>query len=253
MIDINPETLMAYVDGELDPEQQAMVDELIKRDPEARAMADQFRQSADLLHESYREILDLPVPQRLIDTLQNHKSEANVREFPRLANTKSRLSWPSLALAASVILCLGIWAGSHLFTGPGSNLLSSSYALLQKTLETRSSGLSRTSDNGLQTVTPIMTFYAADGRVCREFERSGNDQKSAGVACRDSSGQWQVLAEIDQTLLAADSTGGVDHYQPAAGDNDPLGNLLSSLGAGKGLSTAEEQALKAQGWNAPGK
>ena len=250
MIDINPETLMAYVDGELDAEQRAMVDELIKRDPEARAMVEQFRHSADLLQENYREILDLPVPQRLIDTLQKDKSEANVREFPRLESKKTQFSWPSLALAASVILCLGIWAGSLLFSGPGSNPLPLSYALVQKTLETQSSGVSRTSDNGLQTVTPIMTFYAAGDRVCREFERSHNDQKSAGVACRDSSGQWQVLAEIDQTLLAAE---GVDDYRPATGDSDPLGKLLSSLGAGKGLSTAEEQSLKAQGWQATDK
>ena len=46
---------------------------------------------------------------------------------------------------------------------------------------------------------PTNSFYAADGRLCRQYRATvafKDDVRSgAGMACRNSDGQWQVLAD----------------------------------------------------------
>ncbi len=247
MIDLNPEVLMAYVDGELDAEQKSSVEALIARDPEARAMVNRFRHSADQLRKGFDDILDLPVPPHLIDTIRNHKPDPSIVPLTRLQGKTGLFRWPSLALAASVALFVGILAGVALLGGPAIEAPTVLANLLQETLELQPSGTSQVSDDALEAITPISTFHTTDGRVCREFQRQSHGRKTVGIACRDTDGQWVALVEIDHALLAADP--GVElEYMPASGSADPLAAALSALRAGPVLTTAEEQRLRSQGW-----
>lgn len=247
MIDLNPEVLMAYVDGELDAEQKSSVEALIARDPEARAMVNRFRHSADRLREGFDDILDLPIPPHLIDTIRNHKPDPGIVPLIRLQGKTGRFKWPSLAIAASVALFVGMLAGAALFGGPTIEPPVVLANLLQETLELQPSGTRKVSDDALEAITPILTFHTADGRVCREFQRQSHWRKTVGIACRDTDGQWVALVEIDHALLGAEP--GVElEYMPASGAPDPLAAALSALRAGPGLTAAEEQRLRSQGW-----
>lgn len=247
MVELNPELLMAYIDGELDAEQKASVEAWIARDPEARAMAESFRESGEMLRENFDEILNLPLPRHLIDTVRKNKADPDILPL-RPWKPKAHISrWPGLALAASIALFVGVLAGATLFRDSAVEKPSTAANLLQKTCESQPMGAMLVSDDKFESVTPVLTFLAADGRVCREFERQTRSRKKVGIACRNSDGQWVAFIEIDRILLA-EATGGESDYKTASGPPDLLDTALSALGAGRGLTPAEEQRLRSQGW-----
>lgn len=248
MVDINPEKLMSYVDDELDAKEQAEVEELIEREPEVRAMVAQFRESAELLKEGFDEILDLPVPQQLIDSVQNHQAKSNIIQLRKQRWSKDNFSLSGLALAASVALCVGMFVGVVLFGGFNFQPPRPGYSsLLQDSLEMKPRGVRTTSEDGWETVIPIMTFLVADGRICREYERIFREQRILGVACRGNRGKWVPMVEIDRTLLATNTAEEFD-YSPASGDDDPISMVLLELGAKKGMTAQEERLLREKGW-----
>ncbi len=248
MVNISPKKLMAYVDDELDDKEQAEIEVLIECDPEVRAMVAQFRRSSELLKEGLNEILALPVPQQLIDTVKNYQATSNIVQIGKVKENKGLFAWSGLALAATVALSVGLFAGAVLFGGLNFQLSKPGYSsLLQDSLEIKLSGASTASEDGFEKVTPLMTFIGADGLICREFERINSEQKTVGIACRGSQGKWLPMAEIDRTLLATNTTQEF-HYSPASGPDDPINMVLSELGAKKSLTAQEEELLRDKGW-----
>ncbi|MFO7766595.1 MAG: hypothetical protein R6V33_09205 [Pelovirga sp.] len=248
MVNMSPEKLMAYVDDELDDKEQAEIEALIERDPEVRDMVAQFRKSAELLKGGFNEILDLPVPQKLIDTVNNHQATSTIVQIGKVKENKGLFAWSGLALAATVALSVGLLAGAVFFGGLNYQLPKPQYSsLLQNSLEIKLSGTSTASEDGFEKVTPLTTFIGADGLICREFERMDREQKTVGVACRGNQGKWLPMVEIDRTLLAANSTEEFD-YSPASGPDDPINMVLSELGAKKSLTAHEEELLRDKGW-----
>jgi hypothetical protein len=94
-----------------------------------------------------------------------------------------------------------------------------------------------------------LSFAAADGRVCREFELYQEAQDFVGVACRAGEG-WELEALLASASdLDASRNGGFSQASGhAAGAVD---SVLDALGAGDPLSAEEERALIAQGWQTP--
>ena len=93
-------------------------------------------------------------------------------------------------------------------------------------------------------LTPILSFQAADGRFCREFAYSDGGGERVGIACRGGSG-WGVeawgegaaqLPEPDQISLASGA------------DSRTLEETYRSLDAGDPILAAREKALIARGW-----
>ena len=247
MVELNPELLMAYIDDELDAEQKAFVEALIDRDSDARAMAESFLKSRDMLRDSFDEILNLPVPQHLIDTVKKNKTNPDIVSLHPSKRKNKKSSWYSLALAASIALIVGVLAGATLFRDSAIQISPTTANLLQKTLETQPMGTTLVSDNELESITPVLTFHAADGTVCREFERQARSKKTVGIACRNIDGQWILLVEIDRILLA-ESPDKESDYMPASGHPDILDAAFSALGAGRSLTASEEQLLQSHGW-----
>jgi anti-sigma factor RsiW len=247
MAELNPELLMAYADGELDAEEKAEIEALMAHDPKARAMVERFLESGDLLRRGFDEILNLPPPQHLIDTIRKHQPAPEIVPLNPPKRNVSVSEWPRLAIAACVALIVGVVVGAGLLRGPEIEQRRETANLLQDTLEFQPTGAVLASAARSETVTPIVTFRAADGRICREFERQTRTQQTVGIACRNADGQWIAVVEIDRMLLAADQSGELD-YRPASGSPDPLAAALSALGAGRALTAAEEQVLRTQGW-----
>ena len=245
MNDHDIEALMAYVDGELDAGRRAEVEALLARDPEARAMVDRFHQAAGLLGSGLDEVLTQPVPARLIDTVRSAPIGAGVVELRPRKKAPERIQWPRLAVAASLVLGVGLVTGVLLLGDPETPApLTAGVDPLQEALETLPSGSSLRTESGTQ-ITPVLTVRAADGRPCREFEREVSGAARFGIACREADGRW--VAQIELGRLAAPVDAGGD-YAPASGEEDPLSATLDRLGAGAVLPAAEERRLLESDW-----
>jgi hypothetical protein len=249
MSEIDSETLMAYADDELDPVRRKEVEALLERDPEARAMVRKFRESTDLLKGGLDTVLEQPIPQRLIDAIgaTAPSSNPNIVELPIPPARARRTFWPGFAAAASLVVAVGL-VGSILLldrAGPPGTDVAATQAL-QQALERLPSGTVLETDDGVR-VTPVLTFRASDGRVCREFERETPAAHTIGVACRDEAERWVAEVEVERDTTPDGNA--EDAYLPAGGAEDPISELLDRLGAGTALSAEEESRLRETGWS----
>lgn len=245
MKDHDIEALMAYVDGELEAGRRAEVEGMLARDPEARAMADRFRQTAALLGSGLDDILAQPVPERLVETVREVPIDTGVVQLRPRKSPPEQAQWPRLAVAASLVLGVGLVTGILLFGDPETPApVTAGIDPLQEALETRPSGSSLRTDAG-DLVMPVLTVRAADGRPCREFERETSGIRSSGIACREAAGLWVTQVEVGPSPASVAAGG---EYAPASGAEDPLSAALDRLGAGAALPAAAEHDLLESDW-----
>lgn len=265
MTKLDEETLMAYVDGELDPRRAAEVEALLAEDAEARATVQMFRNSAALLRGPFDQVLREPVPERLLATLDRPPTGKvhDIRLARRGVLTRF-LPQTAWARAAAVALLVGTGAGYLTAQWQPAGLdptarLAASDALLNEALETTGSGVAfarRDADTGLaREILPLLTFRDANQRYCREFESTlkGSDgqQVSYGVACRED-GVWQPQALMARQLIAPALRGDPqDHsqYVPAMGaEVAGFDTVIQQIMVGEPLKSEEEAKLIGQGW-----
>ena len=70
------EALVAYLDGELDPAEQRHVEAWLDADPAARERISTFAHSADLVRGAYADIVNEPVPERLLAAARGETAAA---------------------------------------------------------------------------------------------------------------------------------------------------------------------------------
>ena len=235
------ELLMALHDGELSADDERRARELLERDPEAKRVMQELEHADRAFSRAADDLLNAPVPQRLLDAVQAERAEpaprGNVHPFPR------RKALVSLAMAAG--LAAVIVFAPRPPPGVGDGDRDSYAALLQQTLESAASGDIRSSEDGLAQVSPVVTYRTGDARFCREYVARRGDEELSGIACRSRSGTWDVLGQ--QALGAADDG---SRYR-AAGRDEDRGPALD-LDAASTLSYAEESAALSSGWAASG-
>ena len=208
------ETLIAYVDGELSPEQVDEVEARLADDAELAAEIDSLRQASAVLHAAFNEPLRGPVPDRL------------TRIFaPPPAAAMGSFGWrrfggPFAAPIAASLLMLGVSLGGayviaewqverriarlEAVRAADQQILA---AAVTKALETHVSGKPATWRNpesgSYGTIEPVRTFRAANGQWCREYietadlvAQSVQAERRRGIACRDPDGQWRTRLEL---------------------------------------------------------
>jgi anti-sigma factor RsiW len=123
------ETLVAYLDGELDGAERQHVEAWLAADTDARDRLTGLAQSADLLRSAYGDIVNEPVPERLIAaargetdgaTAQRREAEIIVLQRPqrRIAVTIPGGRWGIGIAAAAALFGLVVGGtGSYLATG----------------------------------------------------------------------------------------------------------------------------------------
>lgn len=258
------ETLMAFADGCLDAEERARVARYLATDAEARALVAEFERTADLTRRAFEPIAELPPAKELVDRILDERGgvrSSNVVDLPRRGTTDRRLSARAIALAASVVLVLGLAVLHQLGlrlprTEPELSVsigpLPSGGRIAQM-LETRPSNEVVTfSDDPKSERVDLMvvaSFKDKSNRYCRELELvRGAPSASAvtfAIACRDTAGGWVIEG-------AARHAPPQDHgtsFTPAGhGASTAVEGILAELGAGPALANEEEAALLARGW-----
>ena len=73
MPDLDDETLMAYIDGELDEQTSLEIEHALEADPDAFAKVELFRKTAHQLSDTYRPIVQAQAPRRLQDAVGQHQ------------------------------------------------------------------------------------------------------------------------------------------------------------------------------------
>lgn len=213
------EELAAHVDGELEAARAAPLEAALAADPELAARHERQAAARRVLRRVFAEPPATSMPESVLELFEPPVPAARAVSRHRW---RSRRVWP-MALAASLLLTLGfgLWRQAP-------------DAVLGRTLETAASGEPQRTAQG--ELTALSTLQTADGRYCREYERSTAAGRELGLACREGAGRWR-----ERALPDTPATGG---YEMASGEGD----VAASLGARR-LDAAAEQQLLRQNWS----
>lgn len=265
---IDDEILMAYVDGELDGDDAQRVRTQVEHSPELRSRLRVFEESYRMVHAALQEEADVPVPTRFLELLS---PASPATAAPSSVGVSWLARWfaawsspPSLAVAAALLLCIGVGTGllaGRLLMSPSDSagdalLVAEGSTAWNRGFDGTASGetflLVAGSPSTAVDVTPVATFMDARDRFCRAFRQAGTDNlRREGVVCREPEGTWQAVAIVLERLDAAPSVGGGD-YRPASGaGGGALERLIDAYMTTSAFDRAEEQALMEQGWRPP--
>ncbi len=263
MTRIDEETLNAYIDGALSPDDSAAVEQALAQDERLQARLGALYRADRLASAVYTDIDRRPLPQGVLDLLAQYAAEtstdsatgATVLPFPGLRRAFS--SPASLAaMAASVALAIGFGAGLISANGPVGNgdrarLLQASAGSigpghpLYAVLDDARSGESRTIDGAADLeARPLLSFRSKDGAFCRDIMVTGGSAGGArSLACKKDSSTWRIVA---MASVGASVTGG---YAPASGEAPmAIRAAIDSRIAGDPLDANGEARAIAQDW-----
>jgi hypothetical protein len=254
------ETLMAYVDDELEPSARAAGEAAMRDDPEIARRVAQLHNLRTRVQSAYAAELAEPVPERLLAALRQSSRTAGSKVVD-LANARdsvahkavhtrpSRSRWRYVtAMAASLLVAVGAgYFGGHrsqsvMIKDVGGSLVAS--GSLAGGLSDQLAGEAATSS----TVDIGLSFLAKSGDYCRTFSISGGAAGS-GLACRHAN-QW----EIRVLTQPATGLGSGSEYRTAGSSLSPV--ILAAVQdqiAGDPLDRAAEIAARRQGWRSAGK
>jgi hypothetical protein len=225
---IDPETLMAYADGELGPIDAKRVERAIAADPALAEEIARHRALRARLSGHFAPVAEEPVPDRLAAMLRS-----NVVALPARAPVRRVPGWTRWggAVAASLVLGLAIGHGLQ-DTGVVQTRGGQLYAA-----GTLAGALDRQLAANPGAVQVPVTFRDANGSYCRVFTSATAD----GIACRDNQG-W-ALRETRAGSSAAKS----DYVQAGSADPAVMATAQEMM-AGDPLDAAMEAKARASGW-----
>lgn len=249
-MNISDETLMAYVDGELEPVARAAVEAALAND--ARLASRLARQQALLaqLRTAFDDVLDEPVPPQLLAAIRA-SGNANAAKHPRVIDLPSRVraprrwSWPQWgALAASLLV--GVLTG---YSVPGHRagelVTRNGQMVVHGSLAGALSGqLASGTPNETAPLRVGLSFLAKTGNYCRTFAlaSAGDRQTLAGLACKDGA-EWTI-----RVLAEATAASDADYRMAASALPDAVLRAVDDNIAGNPLDAAAERIARDKDW-----
>jgi hypothetical protein len=244
------EMLMAYVDGELDAEDRALVEKALPNDAQLAARVARHRALRDRLQTRFGDVLLEPVPDRLLAAAQGAVQHRGTiidwtQASARPARPVRTLAWPRWgAIAASLIV--GLLAGRLLPHG-GGGLTEESNGVLLASGALDQALTTQLAASAAGPVVVGLTFRDRGGHYCRTFAVDGA-RPQAGLACRQTD-RWQVL---DLQQVEAPGTAPGDFRQAASTLPAPLLAAISERIRGEALDARQEAAARAARWQPSG-
>ncbi len=218
---IDEEILVAYVDGQLDAQEIARVEEALAGDAEARATVRGLREDAALLRAAFNAPLNEPVPARVLESIDRAMTEnaADGGNGAPARKVGGFAPWP-MAIAASIaVLAVALGGVNYLANQRVEQEIDQLRAAAEGDRQARQQALAQALENLVSgqtvswenpdsgrrgSITPVRTFKNRSGQWCREYaadEWLGDKQElQRAIACREGEGLWQTrLVLIDDT------------------------------------------------------
>lgn len=233
------ETLMAFVDGELAPEEMTRVEALLRQRPDLEAAVEQQRALRRELHASFESIMNAPLPAALSDAVMNTQPSMQwrLRTAMRTLLTPRGLIWtavPAAALACGVIVGVLFSSSSSVLMAARGNALVAQGALANA-LNTQLA-----STQTAQGPQIGISFHDRNQRYCRTFTASN----LAGVACNSASG-WNIAALSERPAEPSGTYGTAASAMP-----DVVRLAVQGMIEGAPLDAAGERQARDRGWKA---
>jgi hypothetical protein len=243
-MNFSDETVMAYADGELDAATRAAVEAAMALDAQLAQRVARHRALRGRLHVALDPVLDEPLPQRLLASVQGAPASRRADRIPLQHKAAPRWSWPQWgAIAASLVT--GVLLGPLLLRTPAGAVLVSRDAQVLA-----SGALARALTEQLASNQPPgapvqigVSFRARNGDYCRTFVLR-DESALAGLACRGHQA-WRLEVLAHSPAQPAAAAG----YRPA-GSALPASvtHTLDELIAGEPLDAGAEAAARQRGW-----
>ncbi len=252
MKNITDETLMAYVDDELDADARAAVETAMASNPDVARRVARQQELRGRMRAAFDGVLDEPVPERLITAARRAPAASSAagvtdlgRARARKAERSARWSWPQwAAIAASLVV--GVLVSQALWRQQSGGLIVTRDGRLLA-----SDALVRTLSEQLAADQPIdpqiaigLSFRSKNGEYCRTFViREG--RSLAGLACREGDA-WAVQMVAPGGSSSATRDGG---YVMAGAELPVL--VLQAVEeriAGEPLDASGETAARESDW-----
>jgi negative regulator of sigma E activity len=238
------ETVMAYVDGELDEKTRAAVDAALATDPELARRVARHRALRERLRGEFAAVIQERVPERLVVAARGTVADpATAKVLPLKARSPVRWSWPHWgAVAASLVIgvLLAPFFSRHGAEGPLT--LRAGHVVATGQL---ARALSEQLASNQPADAPVgigVSFRSRNGTYCRTFLLQ--QSALAGVACREQA-QWRLEA-LAAAMPPSASPG---EYRTAASSLPPaIARTLDELIAGEPLDTSAEAAARDRDW-----
>jgi hypothetical protein len=245
------ELLSALLDGALSPEDAALLEHRLEREPALRARLESLERANMAVRDAYAGVVDEPLPKQLLDLLATEKAAADNVVPLAVRQSRARRSFvPPTALAASIALAIGVALGIVLAPGRQApdaiELAAEGGAVAPGTalfemLERVPSAESRELSAGV-TAIPVLTFGTADGGYCREVDVASTEGTTQLLACRRD-GAWRLA---HTSYVVSTPTDGV--FRPASGPSPAIDAAIDELIDGAPLDSAAERELMSSGW-----
>jgi len=203
---LEPSTLEAYVDGQLDAASMSETAEKLIADPDAMARVRALHKDAELLRAAYQEAADTEVPVALLATID--------RGFARRRRANSAFNVYAMAAAIAFALAAGLagyLAGEYRTRGEIAVAAAQAAedqrilaAAIERALERSASGQSvawENPDSGSHgEIVPVRTYRSKSNHWCREYLASkiagGVEEKIRAIACRAGEGDWVKVEQL---------------------------------------------------------
>jgi hypothetical protein len=234
---VSDETFFAWLDGELDAAEAALVEAEVVSEPRLSALAAQHRQMQAALKGAFDTVADAPLRDQLLAAVSTPPAQvidfAEARKRRGPAARPPVRQWAAIAATLAVGVLIGTLAPHAREASPLEVQSGKIYAAAA--LDSALSKQLASAPHG--DVRIGITFRDQSGEVCRSF----TDPSSSGVACRDRTG-WRVRG------LFAAPEGQSSDYRMAAGMDPNLAALVDSTIDGEPFDAADEKAARDKGW-----
>lgn len=225
---VDPERLMAYVDGELGPIEAKRVEQAIAADPSLGEEVARHRALRARLDGHFAPVVQEPVPEHLAAMLR-----ANVVDLPTGKRTRQVPGWARWGGAVAAALVLGLFVGRAM---PDQEVVQTRAGKLYA-----AGSLAKALDQQLAStggsVQLVVSFRDRQGRYCRVFR----SQPADGIACHEAEG-WALR----QTMGGGGASTG--SYAQAGSADPALMATAQDMMAGAPLDPAAERNARAAGW-----
>jgi hypothetical protein len=242
------ETLMAYVDGELEPGLRTEIEAAVAGDPALARRIDEQRALRARVAGAFAKVLDQPLPERLEAAARGGAARpgapgrGNVLQFPARSARAPSPPWRArewVAMAASLLL--GVLLSWRLLVPGSSGVIESgpdgllARGELARALENQLASEQR----GDETVLIGLTFRDRQGGYCRSFVL--REAQTAGLACRGGS-EWRIPVTDSSALSQGQMQQAGSALPPA------ILRAIESRMDGAALDAEAEQGARQSGW-----